>query len=59
MQISYTGSAFESLVDVVNYVESMNALGAGVRWLDRFETFLDNSLKTASTLKLCNNKTFY
>jgi hypothetical protein len=59
MEISYTAEAFASLVDVVNYVESMNTLGAGVRWLDKFEIFLNNSLPTASVVKPCNNRTFY
>ena len=59
MQISYTGAAFASLSDVVNYVESMNTLGAGVRWLNKFEEFLNASLTIPSVIKLCNNRTFY
>ncbi len=59
MQISYTGAAFEALMDVVNYVESMNTLGAGVRWLNKFETFLTDAIKTPAAFKLCNNQTFH
>ena len=58
MLISYTGAAFESLSDVVNFVESKNTLGAGVRWLDKFETFLNQSLTKPEIITLCNNKTF-
>jgi hypothetical protein len=59
MQISYTGTAFESLSDVVNFVESKNTLGAGVRWLDKFEAFLIRSLSKPELINLCNNKTFH
>jgi len=59
MQISYTGTAFEALSDVVNFVESKNTLGAGIRWLNKFETFLTQSLTRPDIIKLCNNKTFY
>lgn len=58
MQISYTGAAFAALCDVVNFVESKNTLGAGVRWLNRFEAYLTQSLSNPSIIKLCNNLTF-
>jgi hypothetical protein len=59
MQISYTGAAFATLTDVVNFVESKNTLGAGIRWLDKFEAFLLQALTNPSIIKLCNNRTFY
>ena len=59
MQINYTGAAFASLCDVVNYVESMNTFGAGVRWLNRFEMFLQQGFLNPTVIKLCNNQTFY
>lgn len=58
MPISYTADAFESLVDIVNYIESMNTLGAGLRWLNKFETFLVESLSSSARIKHCNNLTF-
>lgn len=58
MQINYTGDAFEALVDIVNFVESTNTLGAGIRWLNRFESFLGPALTNPSLVKICNNKTF-
>ncbi len=58
MRINYTGAAFESLSDVVNFVESKNTQGAGIRWLDKFESFLTSSLNNPELIKLCNNKTF-
>ena len=59
MQISYTGAAFAALSDVVNFVESKNTMGAGIRWLNKFETFLTQSLSKPNIIKLCNNNTFY
>jgi hypothetical protein len=59
MQIDYTTEAFASLIQLVNYIESKNTLGAGLRWLKRFETFLIKKLHTPSQIKLCNNETFY
>lgn len=59
MQINYSGEAFESLIAVVNYIESTNTFGAGERWLKRFEEFLSASFKSSAIIKLCNNKTFY
>lgn len=58
MQISYTSAAFESLTAVVNFVESKNTEGAGVRWLNKFETFLLNSLSRPDLINPCNNRTF-
>ena len=58
MKINYSGAAFESLCDVVNYIESLNTRGAGVRWLNRFENHLHNALSNAPVIKLCNNQTF-
>ena len=45
MQINYTEDAFSSLVQLVNFIESKNTLGAGVRWLQRFERFLQKKLQ--------------
>lgn len=59
MQISYTGAAFASLCDVINFVESRNTQGAGGRWLDKFERFLFQALTDPSIIKLCNNQTFH
>jgi hypothetical protein len=59
MQINYTGAAFTALCDVINYVESTNTLGAGVRWLNKLEKFLLQSLQNPSVIRFCNNHTFY
>jgi plasmid stabilization system protein ParE len=58
MQINYTGAAFEALIDVVNFVESKNTIGAGIRWLNRFEDFLIRSLSNPKIVYPCHNKTF-
>ena len=55
MQISYTANAFGSLIQLVNYIESTNTKGAGVRWLKRFEMFLKKKLHTPLKIKFCNN----
>ncbi len=44
MQINYTADAFNSLFQLVNYIETTNTAGAGVRWLNRYESFLQNKL---------------
>jgi hypothetical protein len=59
MQINYTTEAFASLIQLVNYIESKNTQGAGLRWLKRFEVFLTKKLHTPSQIKFCNNETFY
>lgn len=58
MEINYTIEAFTSLTEIVNYIESRNTRGAGLRWLDRFEQFLSEKLKHDDLTPLCNNQTF-
>jgi hypothetical protein len=58
MQINYTVEAFSSLIRLINFIEKTNTEGAGVRWLDRFEIFLQSKLSTAVKISLCNNLTF-
>ncbi len=58
MQINYTADAFNSLFQLVNYIETTNTAGAGVRWLNRYEAFLQNKLLKPNKIKLCNNFTF-
>jgi len=58
MEINYTLDAFSSLTQLVNFIESKNTLGAGLRWLSKFETFLNNSFHSSHKIKKCNNLTF-
>jgi hypothetical protein len=58
MQVNYTEDAFSSLTQFVNFIESKNTLGAGLRWLQRFEKFLQKKLHSPEQIKLCNNQTF-
>lgn len=58
MRISYTAKAFESLIQLVNYIESTNTQGAGVRWLNRYELFLKKKLDMPELIKICHNFTF-
>lgn len=58
MQANYTGDAFAALTNIINYIESVNTLGAGLRWLDKFESFLEKALTNPGLIKLCNNRTF-
>jgi hypothetical protein len=58
MQINYSKDAFISLTNLINFIESTNTLGAGLRWLDRFESFLQKSLFKPAQIKLCHNITF-
>jgi len=50
MHIEYTTEAFTSLVQLVNYIESKNTRGAGLRWLNRFDTFLEKKLHAQNKL---------
>lgn len=58
MEINYTSEAFSSLIRLVNFIEDKNTRGAGIRWLDKFELFLNTTLPNSLTISLCNNQTF-
>ena len=57
MQINYTIDAFASLIRLVNYIEDKNTEGAGLRWLNRYESFLKEKLLLRDQIKTCNNFT--
>jgi len=58
MHIDYTTEAFKSLIQLVNYIEFKNTEGAGLRWLNRFEIFLEKKLYAPEQIKLCHNAAF-
>jgi len=58
MEVRYTIDAFASLTFLINFIESKNTEGAGVRWLKRYEQFLQKALSNANHKRLCNNHTF-
>lgn len=58
MQIKYTIDAFASLTSLINFIESKNTQGAGIRWLERYEGFLLKILNNIKRLSLCKNVTF-
>jgi hypothetical protein len=58
MQIKYTADAFASLAQLINFIESKNTAGSGVRWLAQYEKHLRKSLANAKNKRLCNNTTF-
>jgi len=58
MQVNYTTEAFASLSGLVNFIEDNNTENAGLRWLERFEHFLQTTLNNGQIIKLCNNATF-
>ncbi|HEY5464307.1 MAG TPA: hypothetical protein VIJ95_13685 [Hanamia sp.] len=59
MQIKYTIDAFASLTSLINFIESKNTQGAGLRWLDRYEEFLTKELINLKRLSLCKNAVFH
>jgi hypothetical protein len=59
MQVNYSVSAFNTLLQLVNFIEETNSQGAGIRWFNRYELFLSKSLAHPGKIKLCNNQTFY
>ena len=58
MQINYTTEAFTSLYSLINFIEANNTKNAGLRWLDKFEHFLQTTLTHPELIKLCNNLAF-
>ncbi len=58
MKINYTVDAFNSLVQLVNYIEEMNTAGAGIRWLNKYESFLQQAVSSIHQVRLCHNNTF-
>jgi len=58
MRINYSEDAFETLSRIVNFVEEKNTLGAGLRWLEKFEDFLNLKLEHPEYIRPCNNYTF-
>lgn len=58
MQTNYTTDAFASLLQLVNFIETKNTIGAGLRWLGRYEAFLLQSLVDPLKRKICQNQTF-
>lgn len=58
MEVNYTNEAVDSLTALVLFIEDHNTKGAGLRWLNKFELFLQNTLKHFSVIRLCNNVTF-
>ncbi|WP_462222796.1 type II toxin-antitoxin system RelE/ParE family toxin [Ferruginibacter sp.] len=58
MQVNYTKEAFASLISLVNFIEGKNTENAGLRWLNRYEYFLQKTLFNPAQIKLCHNLTF-
>ena len=57
MQVKYTIDAFASLTALVNFIESQNTEGAGIRWLDRFERYLKETFANPAQRRMCANAT--
>jgi hypothetical protein len=58
MEINYTNDAVDSLTALVSFIETHNTKGAGLRWLNKFELYLQTTLKQHNLIKLCHNATF-
>ncbi len=58
MEINYTNDAVDSLTALVSFIEVHNTKGAGLRWLNKFELYLQKTLKHYELITLCNNATF-
>ncbi len=55
MLVKYTNSAFASLAQLINFIETTNTAGAGIRWLNRYEQFLDKTFLNTKHKRICNN----
>lgn len=58
MKISYTNDAFQSLLGLVNFIESKNTKGAGSRWLKKYEIFIKEKFMYHNHISFCKNITF-
>jgi hypothetical protein len=58
MRIKYSADAFATLTSLINYIESKNTAGAGLRWFHRYEIFLQKELVNLKHKRLCRNATF-
>lgn len=58
MQVNYTVDALASLLQLINFIENKNTQGAGLRWLARYETFLQKQFYNSNQGKLCHNQAF-
>ena len=56
MKVEYTAEVFSSLLRLVNFIEETNTDGAGVRWLNKFESFIERNLSNAASISFCNNE---
>ena len=45
MEINYTNDAVDSLTALVSFIETHNTKGAVLRWLGKFELYLQTTLK--------------
>ena len=59
MEINNTLDAFDSLTALLLFIEKENTKGAGIRWLNKFESFLMETLPSHEVMPFCNNKTFH
>ena len=59
MKINYTIDAYETLIGLLDFIESHNSQGAAIRWFDRYENYLKKILINGSQQRVCNNATFY
>lgn len=56
MKVEYTAEAFSSLLRLVNFIEETNTNDAGIRWLNKFESFIEKNLPNSATISFCNNE---
>ena len=43
----------------MNFIESKNTAGAGLRWLERYELFLQSAFINPEKIRHCNNHAFH
>ena len=55
MQIKYTITASNSLTQLIAFIEKTNTTRSGIRWLNKYELFLNKTLLLSVNPKICNN----
>ena len=58
MGIKFSNYFSEEIDSIIQFIDSINNYGAGLRWFLKFEEFLKKQLQFPNTHPICNNIAF-
>ena len=58
MEIKFSNYFSYEIDSIIQFIDSVNNIGAGFRWFLKFEDFLKKELQFPSTHPICKNQTF-